>query len=397
LILYTTDLTADLTWRIPINRIIEACVDSLRMKFKNMLFFSIIISLLVYMAYLIAIRIAGADFFVYYCAGKIVLNPDLPDLSIYDVNTLMKCSVPEFLTEEHRRQTVFIYSVPAAYFMSPLALLPYFHSKALLISLNLVSYAFAIIILLKNINPIGKTLSAGYLLLAGLWLPLKNDVLFGQINSILLLLVVLAAIATLRAPYLAGILLGIASLFKLFPILIAFFLGLKNWRILAACFLTIAISVLGTFSLEWLTAIGNINRIGATPVYKLINDFNLFWYVSYVFMIVGISTMIVVIKNLDYYYIVSLSITVLFIIMPIIEYYHLVLLIFSIIYIASNISLRCWMFKLLSCSIVLIFVSQVYELATSQNMIYISCFMLWTLLICYGIKQCSLMLVVQKK
>lgn len=299
---------------------------------KIFLFFASVVAI-GYFSYQISVTLNGSDFSVFYCAAKIALDPVIPSSRVYDTSALLSCNVPEVVTHEYRKALHFIYSLPAAYLLSPLALLPYFYSKALVIFVDILSYVIAFQLLLKNVLPDKHSIkSPKYLLLAPLWLPFHCDIEYAQINSAIFLFIVIAAIKASKTPSLSGFLLGVVSLFKLFPLGIALLLGLKNWRVAASCLLTVIISLAITDSWSWFTAIGNISSFGKTPVYSII-EFNNYLYIFYVIFIAGITAFVIFFGNFDDFFIISFGITAIFVIMPIIEYHHLVLLIAPLLYI----------------------------------------------------------------
>jgi hypothetical protein len=348
------------------------------MYFKK--FFNLLsIVLLSYASYLFASHIIGGDFDIFYCTGKIILNSDLPNRMVYDANTMMSCTTYEFIERPRGQNAFFIYSIPAAYILSPLALLPYLHAKALLITVELLSYAASIALLVNSRDKNEHTVPEGIFFLACLWFPLFIDIIFGQINAVLLLLITSATLISRKETFLAGLFLGIASFFKLFPIVIALFLGLKNWRIAVVALSVLIVGVITSGWNDWFTAICNITKIGATPVYKLISNKNIYWFIAYVIVIYG-ATIISMLKNrLDEFHITTLVIATIFITMPIVEYYHLVLLIIPIIYLISRINDNHWLINLsIGLSVLLISFCTLYEANTlQQNMMYAGCLILW--------------------
>jgi hypothetical protein len=86
------------------------------------------------------------DFAVYYYASSTILDPNTPNISVYNIDTVNKYSIPE-ATQLHGFS--FIYSMPVAYIMAPLALMPYFKAKAAMIFINILMYLAAIAIALR--------------------------------------------------------------------------------------------------------------------------------------------------------------------------------------------------------------------------------------------------------
>jgi len=352
---------------------------------NNFLFFSFSILLLGYLFYQISTYLEETDFPVFYCAAKIALDPATPISKVYDTSVLMGCKVPEALNQEQKQGLHFIYSIPAAYILAPIALLPYFYAKTLIIILDILCYLATIPQLIKSIShKIYLANSFLYSLLACLWLPFQFDIRFAQINSILFLLIAIATVKAKKTPFLAGFLLGVATLFKLYPLGIALLIGIKNWRVAAMCLFTVFVSLTFTDSEIWFTEISNISRVEITPIYLLIK-FNFFLYIVYACVIAGITALLVYIGAFEDTFITGLSITALFIIMPIVEYYHLVLLIIPILFIAftTNEILK----MMTAIPILLITLCPFFETSLKQSIIYAACLMLWTFLVIQTIEK----------
>jgi hypothetical protein len=351
----------------------------------NFLFFSFSIFLLGYLFYQISTYLEETDFPVFYCAAKIALDPATPISKVYDTSVLMGCKVPEALNQEQKHGLHFIYSIPAAYILAPLALLPYFYAKTLIIILDILCYLVTIPQLIKNISP-ESYLSKSFLysLLACLWLPFQFDIRFAQINSILFFLIAIATVKAKKSPFLAGFLFGVVTLFKLYPLGIALLIGIKNWRVAATCLFTVFVSLALTDSEIWFTKISNISRVEITPIYLLIN-FNFFLYVVYACFVAGITALIVYIGSFEDTFIAGLSITSLFAIMPIVEYYHLVLLIIPILFMAYKINEILKMMT--AIPILLITLCPFFETSLKQSIIYAACLILWAFLVIHAMEK----------
>jgi len=354
----------------------------------KLLSFSITILVLGYFFYQISTYLEETDFPVFYCAAKIAMDPATPTAKIYDTSTLMGCKFPELLNQEQRNGLHFIYSIPAAQLLTPLGLLPYFHAKTLIIILNIVCYLAAIHQLLKSISSNSCLVKPfRYCMLASLWLPFQFDIRFAQINSILFLAITVATAKASKKPFLSGFLFGIASLFKLFPLGIALLIGLKNWRVAVTCISTLIISLTLTDSWIWFAKISNISRAGSTPIHLLL-DFNFYFYITYTCIIIGITTSIAYLKSSDDTYITGFAITSLFIIIPIVEYYHLVLLMIPIFYMVLNNHSKSEGLKITTAlPVLLITISPFQEANIKQYTIYISCLILWTLLLFHALEK----------
>jgi hypothetical protein len=124
-----------------------------------------------------------------------------------------------------------------------------------------------------------------------------------QVNGLLFLLVAMAILAVENdRPFFSGVLLAIASLFKLFPIIIAIILGIRNWRILAGCLAAIIISLLIPGSLKWLSLLSTVNPIDIpinfyTAAYQWLGSYSLLLFAFFSGSI-GIITVLVAFSEL---------------------------------------------------------------------------------------------------
>jgi hypothetical protein len=273
----------------------------------------------------------GTDFPVFYRAAAIILDPSTPNGSVYSTVGIDKYALPE-----QTESNAYIYSMAAAYILAPLALMPYFVAKASLIFVNIIAYFFAVTIVMRLVGASGRWFLYP-LALSFIWLPFDENLIFGQINAILLLLVTLAVLAAFRKrPALAGVLLALAALFKIFPLAIAMVLGLKNWRILAACAVTFGMSFLIPGSGQWLAAMANIYSGGYTDIYQYFSQFGPIWFWLYAGTLGGLTALITYhSKSADYPLVASLAIPAALLAMPIVEFYHFTMLIFPFIYLLA--------------------------------------------------------------
>ena len=273
----------------------------------------------------------NTDFQAYYYAARTILDPNTPNISVYDIDTANKYSIPE-ASEIHA--FAFIYSMPVAYIISPLALMTYFKAKSAMIFINILMYLAAIAIALR-LGGASRRWFAYPLALLCLWWPFIQNMRQGQVNGILLFLIALAVLAaTKNRPTICGIFLAIAALFKLFPIAIAMVLGIKNWRIFASCIFAFGVSFLIPGSLKWFQAISNIYGGAYAPVYLWLKQISLVWFWVYAATIAGVSALVVYrAKDANYPLLTSFAIPAVFLTMPIMEYDHLTLLAFSYSYI----------------------------------------------------------------
>ena len=300
-------------------------------KFK--LIFSVVVLLVCfYFSVFLSHYTYNTDFGVFYYAASTILDPNTPNISVYDIDTANKYSIPE-ATQLHG--FTFIYSMPVAYIMAPLALIPYFKAKAAMIFINILMYLSAITIALKMGRASGRWFAYPLALLC-LWWPFIQNMRQGQVNGILLFLLALAVFAaTKNRPTICGIFLAIAALFKLFPIAIAMMLGIKNWRIFASCLFVFVISFLIPGSPKWIEAISSYPRynIHYSLIYLWLKQISLFWFWIYAATIAGFSALVVYrAKDANYPILTSFAIPAVFLTMPIIEITHFTLLPFSYAY-----------------------------------------------------------------
>lgn len=273
----------------------------------------------------------GSDFPVFYNAAGKIINQTTSNTAIYNIDIVNK-HMPEQV-----QMNAFIYSMPLAYILSPLALMPYYTAKSLLILVSIICYFFAIAMIL-HLNRATDRWFFYPLLLSSLWLPFIQDLRSAQVNCIILLLVSIASIfATKERACLCGSLLSLAALIKLFPLAIAMVLGLKNWRIFVSFAFFFAASFLIPGSAGWYTAIGNIHQADLMPLYLFTSQSGIAWFGLYVIFVAGLTALIAYRTiSTDYPLLISFTIPAVFLTMPILEYYHLTLLMFSYIYLLTS-------------------------------------------------------------
>lgn len=268
----------------------------------------------------------NTDFPSFYRAGKVVLDKDVPNTNVYEVDFVNnKYNIPEAFV--HYR-----FSVLIAYIMSPLALLPYYTAKAVMIAINLLAYGFSVIIILK----LNKAKGRWYiypLALSFLWMPFIHDIRFVQVNSLLLFLITLSVLfASKNRPYIGGAILGLAALFKVFPIAIAMVLGIKNWRIIASCAATFGLALLIPGTKEWFSSFAYTPFLDKlySIIYLTIKQYGIIYYAVYVSIVGGLTALTDYrCREFDYLFLTALAIPATLLTMPVIEYFHLVLLIFT--------------------------------------------------------------------
>jgi hypothetical protein len=268
-----------------------------------------------------------SDFPVFYRAAKTILDPNAPNAALYLPPNCAKYPTPE----REDSPGAFLYSPAAAYLLAPLAFLPYYTAKAVMIFLDAIAYLVSVWILARHRGFAGR-LFFYTLALSLLWLPFLQDIRSGQLNAVLLLLITGAACAANRNSFgVAGFLLGIATLFKLFPFAVALLLGLKNRRIIGSCAATLAATLLIPGSHDWFPAIGAIVK-NYSPLYLFLFHHGVGWYYLFVMLVAGITA--VTVRRCvfpDHFILLALAMPAILLVMPIIEYYHYIFLVLSLL------------------------------------------------------------------
>ncbi len=327
----------------------------------------------------------NSDFPVFYAAAKKILEPQTPNSSVYDVSRLSSYKAPETCSKEK----TFIYSVAAAYLLAPLALMPYFTAKATMIFINIVLYLASIALILRFKEASGRQFTYP-LFLGWLWFPFVQGIRGGQVNAVILFLIILAAYSAAKERIVfSGLLLAAAALFKLFPLAIAMALGVKNWRISAYCALFFVISLLIPGSLRWFAAIGHIYKADSMFTYSLLEGGSFALPAAlYIAAVTGFTAAILYrYRYTDYLLLVAFTIPAAFLLMPIVEYHHLTLLIFSYVCLLppSNKESR-WLLRIALLSFIIIDASllvsrQSYllvEPVASKVLINLGLFLCWS-------------------
>jgi hypothetical protein len=323
----------------------------------------------------------GTDFPYWYYVANTILDPNAKNEAVYSLNIYDKYGIPE---EEIRRQNSFRYSILVAYLMAPLAFLPYYAAKSVMIFLDIAAYITGVAIILRMVKNSGRNFLYP-LALSCLWIPFLNSIVHVQVNGLLFLLVATAILAVENdRPFFSGVLLAIASLFKLFPIIIAIILGIRNWRILTGCLAAIIISLLIPGSLKWLSLLSTVNPIDIpinfyTAAYQWLGSYSLLLFAFFSGSI-GIITVLVAFysRNSDYLLLTSFGILAAFIMMPVVEYHHLTLLILPYIYLFTSRYIQGWLTKAFLISTAIIFSSSMS--GPSDVIKYSMLFLFWVFL-----------------
>jgi len=291
---------------------------------------TLIILLAFYFSVICAKMYDGTDFPVFYRTAAIIMDPNIPNEMVYSIKNINLSTIPE-----DPGNNVFIYSMAVAYAFAPLALMPYIIAKTSLIFINIIAYLLAVIILLRYEGVSGRLLLYT-LSLSFASLPLLENLILVQINAVLLLFVISAATFAKKERYaLAGILLGIASLFKIYPIYISFLFGIKNWRIFLTCITVFALSFVIPGSEKWFSAMIRINPGSYSPIYTYFQNHGMVWFVIFAVTLVAVTTFFVYrTPHINYQLLASLSIVTVLLIIPVYEYHYCTLLVLPLLYLS---------------------------------------------------------------
>ncbi len=315
----------------------------------------------------------ATDFPVFYSTAKTILENGLFTDKIYEIDHHNKYSIPE-----ENQDLTFIYSKAAAILLSPLGFLPYYWAKTLLIIVNIVSYLAGVYVVLKICKPKPR-MEFIFWGTSFFWLPFVQVLRFGQVDGILFLLIAASLnFCTKNKPWIAGLFLSLAMFFKLFPIAIAFALGIKEKRILISSILFFSISLLIPNSTLWFLAIPRIYSKAYSLIYLNLLSYGIWAYLLYVTIITGITAFLIILENEnDYQRIFSFIIPGLFLVVPIVEYYHLTMLIISFISAFSFITTKSKPISILFIFLSLISISVSITVGV-QPITFFGLFIIWS-------------------
>ena len=349
---------------------------------KRFLFTVVLLAMIllsIYYSVLYARFTARPDFTAFYYAASVILDPTVPNTAIYDYNKMYDISPKYGISQQ---AMPYIYSVTIAYLLSPLALMPYETAKVVWSLINLLTYIVAVAIVLR----LGQASSTWFICLMTLslaWMPLIQNQFWLQSNAILFLLVALAVMMAIRShPIFSGIILGIAVLFKLYPVGIALVFGLKNWRIFVACVAVFCVALFAPNSLEWFSVLDKIEYPKHITIYQLISRFGLFGIGIYALLVSGITGLVTYrTKSADYCLLACIAITAVLLILPVVWVHYYTLFMFCYAYLFALASaLPRWLLFATIVSFALITFGAIYSpiTATAGN------FVLWVSLIYYN-------------
>lgn len=315
------------------------------------------------------------DFSAFYYAASVVMDSSVSDMAIYDRGVMS-----EIAGKYGIEQPVdFIYSMPVSYILAPFALMPYHVSIIAWNLLSLVLYVISVLILLK-LAGVDRVNTMKFVSISLIWSPFLLNQFLTQSNSIILFLITFAVFAvTKNKPYVGGLLIGIAALFKLFPIAIALVFGLKNWRIVVAFAVTLGTSFLITGALRWFDAIQDIFP-RYSCIYIILNSYGRYWFFIYA-AIIALSTAFIAYrsKETNYLQLASLSIPTVMLILPIFQIHYMTIMIITYIYLFSIVpNIPRWLYVLGFASFVIINFNYNLSLMPTQT---IGLLLLWIVIV----------------
>jgi hypothetical protein len=360
-----------------------------QMKAKRLTIFSLFI-LFIAMHFCIAIKAAlfvpRPDTSAFYYAANVVMDPQIPNEKAYDNEMLYSISKDYGIDDQ---PMPFVYSIASAYIMSPIILMSYGTAKVVWNLLNIIMYLGSVIIILQ-MGKVSKLFLIGSLMLLLFWMPFVYSQIWLQSNALIIFLISLAVLAAVKdRPYTSGCLIGIASLFKIFPLAFALVLGLKNWRIGVTCVLLFIISFLIPGSTNWFFAIKEVHTLGEspfyTPLYILLSPNGSFWFYIYAFIIALVTaTLAYCNRAADYLLLISFAIPAAFLVSPLVNYHHLTILALSYAYVLTKIEiLPRWFLVAISTSY--LFINSMFRL--SDNIYFlpamVGIMLLWGSMVVY--------------
>jgi hypothetical protein len=315
--------------------------------------FIVLVTLHFLLAFNFAKTSVTRDFAAFYCAGSIVIDSSLRDVSVYDPVAMEKAAIGLGLDVKPEK---YLYSIPIAYLFSPLTLLSYDDAKLAFLIISFILYFTAIVIILKTMLPIKKWFSF-FAIVPWIWLPFLINQQWIQSNSLLLLWIALGVyLAMQRKDLSAGFMFGIAILMKVFPIILVLLIGIKNWRIFAASLATASLFFVFPGSFRWIEVLMYTNHPNSSPIVHISNALGPFWRLAFQGAIFGLSAVLVYrFKRRDYLLISAFGVISSLLISPVVGAYYYTLLILCFVYLYSaREKLPIWM-KLIGIISFLIF------------------------------------------
>lgn len=271
----------------------------------------------------------STDFASFYRAASIALDDSRPVSDIYRIDDR---NIAQYNMPDNEHFVEYRYSVFATYLISPLAILDYDTANAAMIFINIICYAIAVILLLRARGAQGRWFLYP-LALSVLWIPFIQNIRWGQVNAIILLLVTLAVLqARKNSFFVPGILLAVATLIKPFVLAITMVLLIKNWRIVIGYISLISIALLLPGTREWLYSFlwPPHSYFCYSAVYRYLENLGPYYFWIYA-AIIGLTTAAITFYHhrQDYLSITALAVSAALLAMPVLEIHHPVVLIFA--------------------------------------------------------------------
>lgn len=274
----------------------------------------------------------STDFPILYRAGRLAMTPGFVSEQLYDPARLRSIPVPEPTTagvDEHSR---FVWPAIAARLLAGVAWLPYYPAKATMLALSILSYLWAIILFTSSLGAV-RTALRWVLALAWMWPPFVETVLLAQINSFILLFVVLAVVAAKKgSPSLSGLSLAAASMAKLFPMGLAVFLGFKDWRVGLYALLFLGLALAGQPVAPWLNSMAQLGRWRSLPAMMLGGSNPLVVLLYSISILLAGAWVAQRRKQLGLEWLAVFGLVTVLLASPVYEYHHLTLLVIGYVY-----------------------------------------------------------------
>ena len=284
----------------------------------------------------------------------------------------------DILPERYLPGNYFMYSPIIAALLSPLGYLPYFGAKSILLFLNIIGYFSAIALILKQIG----RCTWRYFIPAVLftWMPFIINFCGAQVNAFIFFLIAYAIHLANRKKYAtAGSMLGLAAMFKIFPLGIASILGFHNRNITIVCVMLFIISLVSPGTWQWFEAMPTVSA-GHTPIYQFAQKHGIEWQLFFSFLIVTVSVFCLFkAKTNDLLILSAYSIPAVFVAMPIVQYHHLIILTvtYIVFFYANKIFKNSFKKLVIVITILHINLSEFFEYLPSK---YWSIFAIWIVL-----------------
>lgn len=342
---------------------------------------------LIVFIYLLSFNLAQSiertDFPAYFHAAKIILDKQIQNRHVYDAIDFEKTSS----IENFNGDLYYIYSIAAAYLLSPFGFLSYFQAKALFITLNILAYFLSIALLLKAL---GCGLEWRQFILASLclWMPFLNNIAGSQANPIIFFFLVLATYLLKKGHFgFCGGLIALAALFKLSPLILAGIVGMRFRRVIFVCLLVFLASFLIPGATDWIEALKTLPSktvvVGYTPAYSMFMALGPAWFVLYALALFCITTLVAMrVPVGDSTWFIAVGQVIAFLIMPVVEYHHLILLAIPVLYLGFSRQRVAWIFCRSALIVVpVVLINLVVFLPMNFPLSYLATLYLWIVLL----------------